>query len=45
MFFSVDNNRGNLLIHKEEDSQQQGWYRGQKIDIPENINVCNISQQ
>ena len=34
MFLPVDNDRGDLLVHEEENGEQEGRYAGQEVDVP-----------
>jgi len=34
MFFSIDDNRSDLLIHEQEDGQEQGGDGGRDVDVP-----------
>lgn len=34
MLFPVDNHGGDLLVHKNEDGDQQCWERGCQVDPP-----------
>ena len=34
VFLPVDNDGGDLLVHEEEDGEQEGRYAGQEVDVP-----------
>ena len=34
MLLSVDNDRGDLLVHEEEDGEEHGRDGGKEVDIP-----------
>ena len=34
MFLPVDNDGGDLLVHEEEDGEEEGRYAGQEVDVP-----------
>jgi hypothetical protein len=34
MLFSVDNDGGDLLIHEQQDGQEQGGDGGRDVDVP-----------
>ena len=35
MFLPVDDDGGDLLVHEEEDGEEEGGDAGQKVDVPE----------
>ena len=35
MFLPVDDDGGDLLVHEEEDGEEEGRDAGQKVDVPE----------
>ena len=41
VLLSVDNDRGDLLVHEQEDGQQEGRDGSQQIDVP-GINKVNF---
>ena len=35
VLLSVDNDRGDLLVHEEENGEEDGWDTCSQVDIPE----------
>ena len=34
VFLPVHNDRGDLLVHEEENGEEEGRYAGQQVDVP-----------
>lgn len=34
VLFSVDDDRGDLLVHEQQDCEEQRRHQGQKVDVP-----------
>ena len=34
VFLPVDNDGGDLLVHEEENGEEEGRYAGQEVDVP-----------
>ena len=37
MLLPIDNNRGDLLVHEEEDGEEHGRDGGKEVDIPRGV--------